>query len=275
MRFATILLGATLLAPRLAAQPQLDTETVWKEFLQWYRAAPAQVSEAAFPEEAYRTKLLEDGVPEAEVTRRYVLLSKLESERTEALEIWFNHVFAREKPSFRTEPNALLMETVKDLKPGHALDVAMGQGRNAIWLASLGWDVTGFDISDEALAAARVEAKKKGLKIEAVHSGWQNFDFGKEQWDLIVLSYAFVPIWNPAFVARLRASLKKGGLVVFEHFLLDGPNSPPKFTGIPEPNDLPRLFLPDFRILRYEDTVAVSEWFPRKAPLVRMVARKL
>ena len=87
MRFATILLGATLLAPRLAAQPQLDTETVWKEFLQWYRAAPAQVSEAAFPEEAYRTKLLEDGVPEAEVTRRYVLLSKLESERTEALEI--------------------------------------------------------------------------------------------------------------------------------------------------------------------------------------------
>jgi hypothetical protein len=123
--------------------------------------------------------------------------------------------------------------------------------------------------------AARATAEKKGLKIEAFHSGWQTFDFGKEQWDLIVLSYAFVPVWDPAFVARLRASLKKDGLVVCEHFLSDSSSPSPRFTGMPEPNELPRLFLPDFRILRYEDAVAVSEWFPRKAPLVRMVARKL
>ncbi len=274
MRFAAFLLAAALLPLPLAAQSQPDAGTIWKSFLEWYRSAPDQGADAAFPEEAYRVKLLKDGIPEAEANRRSVLLGKLALERTEALEIWFDHVFAREQPSFRTEPNALLMETVKGLKPGRALDVAMGQGRNAIWLASQGWVVTGFDISMEALATARTAAEKKGLKIEAVRSGWQNFEFGKEQWDLIVLSYAFVPIWDPAFVSRLRVSLNKDGLVVFEHFLVEKPGTVPRFTGIPEPNELPRLFLPDFRILRYEDAVAVSEWFPRKAPLVRMVARK-
>ncbi len=61
---------------------------------------------------------------------------------------------------------------------------------------------------------------------------------------------------------------------MFEHFLRDGSNQSPRFTGIPDPNELPRVLLPDFRILRYEDTLAVSDWFPRKAPLVRMVARR-
>jgi len=117
MRIATILLATALLPLPAVTQQQLDTQTVWKEFLQWYKASPA-----SSPEVDYRAKLLKDGVPEAEVTRRSVLLSRLSSERTEALEIWFNHVFTREKPSFRTEPNALLMETVKDLKPGRARD---------------------------------------------------------------------------------------------------------------------------------------------------------
>jgi predicted O-methyltransferase YrrM len=273
MRLFAILLVTAVLPIHIAAQDQPGQETIWKDFLAWYKASP---SPALDPQAEYRAKLLKDGVPEAEVTRRAALILKLATERTEALEIWFNYVFTREKPSFRTEPNILLVETVKDLKPGRALDVAMGQGRNAIWLASQGWQVTGFDISTEGLAAARAEAEKKGLKIEAVKSGWQSFDFGREQWDVIVLSYAFVPIWDPSFVARLRGSLRKDGLIVFEHFLqAGGPNSPPKFVGVPGINELPRLFHSDFRILRYEDVLAISEWFPRKAPLVRMVARKL
>jgi hypothetical protein len=90
-----------------------------------------------------------------------------------------------------------------------------------------------------------------------------------------VLSYAFVPVWDPAFYARLRTSLKRGGVLVFEHFLHEGPDAPARFAGTPEPNELLRVFAADFRVLRYEDTLAVSDWFPRKAPLVRMVARKL
>lgn len=150
----------------------------------------------------------------------------------------------------------------------------MGQGRNAIWLAEQGWDVTGFDISAEGIAVARAAAEKKRLKMKAIQSTWQTFDFGQAQWDLIVLSYAFVPIWEPGFYARLRASLKRQGVIVFEHYLHDGPDPLPRFAGTPEPNGLLGVFLPDFRVLRYEEPVAVSEWFPRKTPLVRMVAQR-
>src|SRR5258708_5913914 len=52
---------------------------------------------------------------------------------------------------YNPEPNEFLVEMVRARKPGFALDVAMGQGRNALYLASKGWRVTGIDISDEAL----------------------------------------------------------------------------------------------------------------------------
>ena len=268
MQVGVILLSSLLFACAPAQRPPSD-ERIWGDFIQWYRNNPQWD-----PQDPYRDKLRKDGVPEAEATRRAALVGKLATEREEALSIFFNFVFTREKPSFRTDPNALLVETVKDLKPGRALDVAMGQGRNAIWLAEQGWDVTGFDISAEGIAAARIAAERKRVKITALQSSWQKFDFGQAQWDLIVLSYAFVPIWDPAFYARLRDSLKREGVVVFEHFLHDGPDAVARFAGTPEPNELLRVFVADFRILRYEDTLAVSEWFPREAPLVRMVARR-
>ena len=56
---------------------------------------------------------------------------------------------------FNHEPNKLLVDTIKGRKPGTALDVAMGQGRNAIYLASQGWKTTGVDISDEGMRQAR------------------------------------------------------------------------------------------------------------------------
>ncbi len=273
MRFATTAILAVFVPLHIIAQTQAKPEAIWKQFLQWYRTTPSPDLD---PQVAYRAKLLQDGGPEDEASRRSRIVGQLAMERTEDLEIWFNYIFSREKPSFRTEPNELLMEVAKSLKPGRALDVAMGQGRNALWLASQGWDVTGFDISGEALAEANSAAERRSLKIETVKSGWQTFEFGKERWDLIVLSYAFVPIWDPAFVNRLRDSLNTHGMVVFEHFLREGPGSPvPRFIGAPEPNELPRLFLPGFRILQYEDVLAISEWFPRKAQLVRLVARKL
>ena len=64
-------------------------------------------------------------------------------------------------PEFKTEPNRLLMETVDGRKPGRALDVGMGQGRNALALARLGWDVTGFDVSAVGLAEASAAARPK------------------------------------------------------------------------------------------------------------------
>lgn len=185
---------------------------------------------------------------------------------------FFDYVYRSQWRAFRHDPNRLLVETVAALPPGKALDVAMGEGRNAVYLATHGWDVTGFDVSEEALRQANARAGKAGVPIHAVHATSGAFPYGREQWDLIVLSYAFAPIEDPGYVRRLRDSLKPGGMVVFEHYIrtpLAG-----NITGMPEPGQLRRLFQ-DFEIRRYEETEAQSDWqSQRRAALARMVAVK-
>ena len=65
----------------------------------------------------------------------------------------------------------------------------MGQGRNSLFLARLGWDVTGVDISDKAIDLAHKEATGLGLKINCVVADIAAFDVGKAKWDLIVGVY--------------------------------------------------------------------------------------
>ncbi len=104
----------------------------------------------------------------------------------------YNEIYSSQPEQFSHEPNAFLVRVIQGRKPGRALDVAMGQGRNAIWLASQGWTVTGFDISDVAVAQARKQAEARRLKIETFVLPYEQFDWGKDKWDLIVFSY-FLP----------------------------------------------------------------------------------
>ena len=115
---------------------------------------------------------------------------------------------------FNLEPNAWLVKNAKVLKPGRALDVAMGQGRNAVWLASQGWDVTGYDIAGEGLKIAREAAAARGTRVNTVFSSTADFDFGRDQWDLVAIIYA-------GGAEELRGAaqgLKRGGVVVLEGF---------------------------------------------------------
>jgi len=121
---------------------------------------------------------------------------------------------------FNKDPNALLVQTVSNLPSGKELDIAMGEGRNAVWLATKGWPVTGFDISDEALQQAEERARKAGVTIKAIKAASVTFDYGHERWDLIVMSCAFTPVPDAGYIARLRDSLKPGGLLVFPFFVL-------------------------------------------------------
>jgi SAM-dependent methyltransferase len=64
------------------------------------------------------------------------------------------------------EPNVFLAEAVGVLEPGKALDLACGDGRNARWLAGLGWTVTAVDFSDVAIERAREVSAEAGLDID-------------------------------------------------------------------------------------------------------------
>lgn len=139
-------------------------------------------------------------------------------------------------------------------KPGRALDIGMGQGRNALWLAEHGWSITGIDVSDEGVAQAREEARRRGLKLRAERVGYHEFAYGEAQWDLIVLCY-FLPRELPA---RLLAALKPGGLVVVEGVHSDTAYLRLLPGGLAD-NELPRIF-EGYRTLHYEDVEAAAEW---------------
>ena len=90
----------------------------------------------------------------------------------------------------------------------------MGEGRNAVWLASQGWDVTAYDIGGEGLKIAREAAAARGTRVNTVFSSTADFDFGRDRWDLVAIIYA-------GGVEELRGAaqeLKRGGVVVLEGF---------------------------------------------------------
>jgi hypothetical protein len=111
----------------------------------------------------------------------------------------------REGRAFNPEPSKFLVEMLRGRKPGLALDVGMGQGRNALYLASKGWRVKGIDISDEGIRQAREAAAAHKLTIEAIHVDAETWDYGVEKWDLAVLIYA------NGNDASLQRAMKPGG----------------------------------------------------------------
>ena len=187
----------------------------------------------------------------------------------------FDRIYSEPASSFKTTPNDFLRSAVGTAPPGKALDVAMGEGRNAVYLASSGWDVTGFDISKVGLEKAQERARQSGVKINTVQSSAENFDFGRNQWDLVVLEYAPVRYDDVNFMQRLRDSVKPGGYVLVETPVewQDAKSKRPRVPGDLEPGELKAHF-PGFEMVLYREAVGTSDWFPRETLMVRMLARK-
>lgn len=212
--------------------------------------------------ELYRGELRTQGDSPAEIERKIGIINK-DGERWE-IERW-NRILTSNSQRINWKPNAFLVEMVKGRKPGRALDVGMGQGRNALWLAGQGWETTGYDPAERAVAVARQTATKAGLKLNTIIATDKEFDMGVAKWDLILLSYVGIRE-NAGKVIR---ALAPGGIVVAEYFHQDDANAPGGLAN----NELPHLF-DSLRILRYEDTEAVADFSMRKSRLVRVCAEK-
>jgi len=174
----------------------------------------------------------------------------------------------RKAIGFKQTANQHLIDSVKGKKPGSALDIAMGQGRNAVFLATKGWKVTGVDISDEGIRVAKEAAAKAKVKITTVQADNETYDLGKEKWDLVTLIYAGN---DPAMIERIKPSIKKGGLFVVEFFHREASSG----TGIGGFSDgeLATQFT-GWKIIKDEVVEDVADWGLRKLKLVRFTAQK-
>lgn len=246
---------AAAVAPCLA---QTEGQGAYAAFLRWKNAAANAALDWGDSLNKYREKLRADGLTEAAAERTMRLIVAYDEG------VGYDRIYAA-PPEFNTRPNQFLVDAVKGLRPGRALDVDMGQGRNAIFLARQGWDVTGFDVAAVGLQNAREHAAAAGVKITAVHASDEEFDFGRERWDLIAIIYAL----EKRSVHRVRDALKPGGLVVIEAGHTDDPKA-----GFGFRTDELRDIFKGFRILKYEDTIGRYDWGPETIRLVRLVAQK-
>jgi SAM-dependent methyltransferase len=180
----------------------------------------------------------------------------------------WNDVY-RNNVGFEKQPNRLLVEIAKGLKPGTALDLTMGQGRNVLHLAATGWKATGIDIAEEGVRLAREEASKRKLELTTIVADIDRWDFGKEKWDLITMIYPGP--FHQAWWEKAKVGLKKGGVFVLEFFAGDPDH--PEGGGYTQA-ELAKAFGDGFTILRNDQVEDRPDWALDHAKLVRFVAKK-
>lgn len=183
---------------------------------------------------------------------------------------WDNR-FGKKEFALGKKPNPFLRKHIRLLPKGKALDIAAGEGRNAVFLAQQGFAVDAVDISQKGLKKAQKLARERGVKISTSLIDLDQYPIGKEQYDLIANFYFL----RRRLIPRIKQGLKKGGRVIFETYLLEhrklGAGGPKQAKYFLEPNELLKLFK-NFRILFYREGI-FREGGKRKA-VASLIAEK-
>jgi len=240
------------------SQSLISEERIWTNFTTWLKTQPSN-SEPGELIRSYRESLRKEGIPDDEAGRRMGVVSNSIFTRRKGVEVLWDKVYAGNNPIFIQAPSAVVMNAIAGRKPGNALDVGMGQGRNSVYLAAQGWDVTGFDPSGEGIRIARSNADKAGVKIRALVARDDEFDYGANRWDLIVITYVSDLTKDDA--ERFWKALTPGGIVVYEN-------------GADRSNSILKAFL-NYQIIRFEDVLTIPDWNPdSKIRIQRLIAQK-
>jgi SAM-dependent methyltransferase len=149
--------------------------------------------------------------------------------------------YAEVENLWSAKPNRVLVAEVAALEPGRALDLACGEGQNAIWLAERGWRVRGVDYSSVAIAKARARAERDGVDVDFVEDDILRHEPEAGAYDLVLLLYLHLTADERRSVLGLAgAALAPGGtLILLGHDLLN------LTEGVGGPSDPGLLYTPD------------------------------
>ena len=180
--------------------------------------------------------------------------------------------FGRKEFALGKEPNPFLKKHIRLLPKGKALDMATGEGRNAVFLAQNGFEVDAVDISEKGLKKVKKLAREKGVKINTFLVDLDQYQIEKERYDLIANFYFL----RRRLIPRIKKGLKKGGKVIFETYLLEhrtlGTGGPKQAKYFLKPNELLHLFQ-DFRVLFYRE--GIFKEAGRKKAIASLIAEKI
>ncbi len=179
----------------------------------------------------------------------------------------WDKTYSRQDYVFGKDPVAFLVEHVDKLPKGKALDIAVGEGRNAVFLAKKGFQVEGVDISVVGLRKAQKLAAENGVKIQTTNADLNKYRIKPNTYSVILDFYYL----QRNLIPQIKAGLKKGGVVVFETYTLEHLKNPGSGAWEKEfllqPGELKNAFA-DFEILHY------SETNNGKKALASLIARK-
>jgi cyclopropane fatty-acyl-phospholipid synthase-like methyltransferase len=198
------------------------------------------------------------------------------------LQRW-NQRFGAAEYIFGTAPNAFLASKKSLLKPGaRALCVADGEGRNSVWLAEQGLEVTAFDVSPVGVEKARRLAAERGVKVR--HEVASVYDWGWPAAAFDVVAAIFVQFADPAMrgfmFERMVASLKPDGLVLLEGYtpkqLEYGTGGPKRVENLYTEELLRQAFrsLEILELRQYEAELVEGSQHAGRSALIDLVARK-
>ena len=129
--------------------------------------------------------------------------------------------FSKPDHRFGTEPNVFLKSCADRIRPGmRALSIADGEGRNGVWLAERGCDVTAIDFSPTALAKASALASERGVALVTIEADITGWDWPEAEYDLIVgIFFQFLgPAARADVFAKVGAALKPGGVLLIQGY---------------------------------------------------------
>jgi len=200
-------------------------------------------------------------------------------------EFW-NSRYQETDYAYGTEPNEFFKERIKGIVPGKALFPAEGEGRNAVYAAQLGWEVTAFDFSEAAKEKALKLAFEKEVELNYQVATFEEFKAGENSFDLLVLIFAhFPPVKRKDYHQKLIRFLKPGGYLILEAFSKAHIqfNSVNEKAGGPKDPDL--LFseeelLEDFseleilHLVTLEQELSEGNYHVGKSSVIQLVAKK-
>ena len=167
-----------------------------------------------------------------------------------------------------SQPSQFLVENIRLLSQGKALDIAMGAGRNTVFLAKNGFEVEGVDISEEAIRNAQQTARENKVTIQAKAADLEN-DYRIE-----INNYNVIICFNylqRSLISHIKAGLKTGGMIVYETYTIDQPRfgKPHNPNFLLKYNELLDMFR-DFRCLRYREGI-----FDNRKAIASLLAEKV
>ena len=168
--------------------------------------------------------------------------------------IFWDKKYETEAYIFGKEPVEFLRKHIDLLPRGKALDIAMGEGRNAVFLAKNGFSVDGCDISEVAIKKALDLATENNVKIHAFVADLETYKLPKDTYDVIACFYYLQRDMAP----QMKEALKPGGMIIYETYTLEncelGLEGPKNKEYLLKPNELLNMFR-DFKIIYYRELV--------------------